>query len=446
MLLIARKQNAIQDKSAYFTIFIGIILVGVVVAYNFDDFSAFATHIPPNPNSNGNPDPHHPHDTLIGHVQDRKDASFKPDCNGGHSFHIGALIDKKNKEVLELNPVNITISMRDWTGLADGLNETSVIDCDARALGDNTISIRIGDRDPDKGEISTQSWYLRLRGMPNQNFVFNTFGNTTISCDATTGCEFNTFAMGHVDIFKESQPGEDCERMTFKTTGKKTSTKSFCDITKIFLVDLDVDGDGMFGEDGLDGLDDDGDGLNGEDPGPLTDALGTAIVYTGTNNDDDCAEGAAPAIHFAFGDSSDAVIDVCFDEFGMPNPTLVALVDEDDLDDGFGTVFDPLYLVGPACDMSIDQDCDGLDGEDPPSAPIHIFAVSCVDDPATEINETIDVCPLGSSIWDIQEGTGTPTIQIFVVHDTMDVKIKGAKGARGHDCGENGPKKFCPDP
>ncbi len=42
MLMIARKQNTIQDKSAYYTIFIGIILVGVVVAYNFDDFSAFA--------------------------------------------------------------------------------------------------------------------------------------------------------------------------------------------------------------------------------------------------------------------------------------------------------------------------------------------------------------------------------------------------------------------
>ncbi len=40
--MIARKQNQIQDKSAYYTIFIGIILVGVVVTYSFDDFSAFA--------------------------------------------------------------------------------------------------------------------------------------------------------------------------------------------------------------------------------------------------------------------------------------------------------------------------------------------------------------------------------------------------------------------
>ena len=42
MLLIARKQNTIQDKSVYFTIFVGVILLGVLVAYNFDDFSAFA--------------------------------------------------------------------------------------------------------------------------------------------------------------------------------------------------------------------------------------------------------------------------------------------------------------------------------------------------------------------------------------------------------------------
>jgi len=37
-----RKQNKIQDKSVYFTIFIGVILLGVLVAYNFDDLSVLA--------------------------------------------------------------------------------------------------------------------------------------------------------------------------------------------------------------------------------------------------------------------------------------------------------------------------------------------------------------------------------------------------------------------
>ncbi len=42
MLMRVRKQNKIQDKSVYFTIFIGVILLGVLVAYNFDDLSVLA--------------------------------------------------------------------------------------------------------------------------------------------------------------------------------------------------------------------------------------------------------------------------------------------------------------------------------------------------------------------------------------------------------------------
>jgi hypothetical protein len=451
-----RKITSIHILTVVATIF----LISAIVATSSTDL-VYAKHIPPNPNSNGNPDPHHPHDTLIGHIQDQKGGSFNPDCSGGHSFHIGADIDKQSGTIISINPVNITISMKDWRNneATAGFNVTKFIDCDARSVNDHTISLQIADLDPDRGEISTQSWWIRLVGMPNQNFTFNTFGNHTVSCDAETGvCTSNIIELGHVDIWKESQPGEDCEKYTFKTTGKKSDGKSFCDITDIFLVELDVDGDGRFGEDPLDGLDEDGDGLNGEDPGVETDdAFGLgAFFFEGVNDDEDCSILAAPfssVLHWAFGLLGDGLADACFEADdtvrgvdttgdGDNDTTTVLLVDEDPLNSLGGVLFDPSDGVCSAAELAIDQDCDGLDGEDPFGAQ-HIFAVSCFNDPATEINETIDVCPLGSAIWDVQDGTGRPTIQIWVIHDTMDVKIKAAKNIRGHDCDGSGSKKFC---
>lgn len=444
-----------------FTIIATILLVTAIVATSSTDL-AYAKHIPPNPNSNGNPDPHHPHDTLIGHVQDMKDGSFNPDCNGGHSFHIGADIDKKEGIVNYINPVNITISMKDWRNNTEtaGFNETKVIDCDARAENDHTISIQIADMDPDRGEISTQSWYMRLVGKPNQNFTFNTFGNHTINCDAETGtCNFKTFEMGHVDLWQEVQDG-DCPSNTFKLKGKDRdgNRQTFCDITETFLVELDIDGDGMFGEDALDGTDNDLDGVNGEDPGLPTDLVfGTS--HEGINDDQDCSVEDGPLayfFHWAYGLLLDGKADACWEsddsnrfidsDFNGVNDTKsVDLIDEDDMDDGLGGIINATDTVGcmtNSTHKSIDQDCDGLDGEDPGTVE-HIFSVSCYDDPSTEIDETIDLCPLGSAIWDVQQGTGTPTIQIFVVHDTMDVKLQSAKDVKGHDCDGSGSKKFC---
>ena len=459
------KQHRKITSIHLFTVVAAIFLISAIVATSSTDF-VYAKHIPPNPNSNGNPDPHHPHDTLIGHVQDQKDSSFNPNCSGGHSFHIGADIDKQLKIVNSINPVNITISMKDWRNDAAtaGFNLTQVIDCDARAVNDHTISIQIADLDPDKGEISTSSWYMRLVGQPNQNFTFNTFGNHTVSCDAETGaCDFNFFEMGHVDLWQEVQDG-DCPDNTFKLKGKdRTGNKqTFCDMTEIFLVELDIDGDGMFGEDALNGTDNDGDGVNGEDPGLPTDLIfGTA--HANVNDDEDCSIPAniynsfISTIHWAFGVLGDDLADACWNsddsnrgvdlDPDMPGneTTTINLIDEDDMDDGMGGILNATDLVGCMSNMthmSIDQDCDGLDGEDPGTVE-HIFAVSCFDDPSTEINETIDLCPLGSSIWDVQQGTGTPTIQIFVVHDTMDVKLVGAKNVKGHDCDGSGKGKFC---
>jgi hypothetical protein len=412
---------------------------------------------------------------LIGHIQDQKGGSFNPDCSGGHSFHIGADIDKQSGTVLSINPVNVTITMKDWRNdeATAGFNVTKFFDCDARSVNDHTISLQIADLDPDRGEISTQSWYIRLVGIPNQNFTFNTFGNHTVSCNADTGeCNFNVIEMGHVDLWKESQEGGDCPSNTFKLKGKdRTGNKqTFCDITDIFLVDLDRDGDGAFGEDGLDGIDDDSDGVNGEDPGLITDITFGYNIFDGVNNDEDCSipENEFNAfdefIHWAFGVLGDGLVDNCWEvddsnrgvdlDPDMPgNETdTVDLVDEDDLDDGFGLILDANITEGRASCLATnathkltDQDCDGLDGEDPPGEAEHIFAVSCFDDPSTETNETIDFCPLGSAIWDVQDGTGRPTIQIWVIHDTMDVELKATKNIRGHDCGENGSKKFCKD-
>jgi hypothetical protein len=263
-----------------------------------------------NGNGNGNPMPGYPHDTVMIHVHPDNGNPIK--CEGGHSLFIRA-----DDSTGGIQPVNISITMRDWVDL----NGNGTFDSDAGEMGgdtkamdcdgiDGTISIQIRDTDGRKGWISTQDWFLRLVGKPYQAFNFTSYANHTVNCtsvdpgldgivgteDDTYECNYEYVNLGPSDLSGLKQTGN----------GKRGKT-SFEDITELFLVDVDIDGDG------------------------------TPEIY--------------------------------------------------------GT---------------------------------HIFRVSCPDNSTTTINETLDVCPLGSSIWDVDKDTGKPTIQVFISH-TGSEKIVGAK-------------------
>jgi hypothetical protein len=271
----------------------------------------YGTVLAGNGNGNGNPFPGYPHDTIMIHVHPW--AGGNPiSCDGGHSLHIRANPDGT------IQPVNISITMTDWhdangngtfdpdAGEVGG--DTKAIDCDG--LNDAKISIQIRDTDGRKGWVSTQNWSIRLVGKPYQAFNFTSYANHTVSCisvdaggdgivgtdDDTYECTSEVINLGPSDLSGLKQTGK----------GKKGKT-SFEDITRLFLVDVDINGDNV------------------------------------------------PEI----------------------NDT-------------------------------------------------HIFRVSCPDNSTTIINETLDVCSLGSAIWDVDSNTGRPTIQVFVSH-TGSAPIVGAK-------------------
>jgi hypothetical protein len=300
---------------------------------------------------NGNPKPGFPKDTIVIHIQPM--TGNTNNCNGGNSLHIGAYISQGR--VISIPPTNLSITMVDWRQIdndKDGLldedpidgvdndldgkvdedpkekgSETRAIDCDSRD-GDGKVSIQIRDTDPRRGWISTQTWFSRLVGIPQQNFAFKSVGEHTVNCtsvdigvdgiygtlDDTYVCDSEQIEIGSIDLsttdaFKKAGGG--------KKAGGKTN---FVDITDLFLVDVDTNGD----------LNNDGDQFN--DLGDLQD--------------------------------------------------------------------------------------------------VSIFSVSCEDNPETPVNETLDVCPLGSIIWDIDEGnTNRPTVQIFVIHDG-NTQIVGGKKIR----------------
>jgi hypothetical protein len=260
-------------------------------------------------NGNGNPMPGYPHDTIMIHVH--PDNGNPIDCGGGHSLHIRA-----DDATGGIKPVNISITMQDWIDVngngtfdpdVEKGGDTKALDCDGI---DGKISLQMRDIDPRKGWISTQDWFLRLVGKPYQPFNFTSYANHTVSCtsidpgvDGETGTEDDTYECNYeyVNLGDSNLAG-------LKQTGKgKKGKTTFEDITRLFLVDVDIDGDGI----------------------------------------------------------------------NEINKT-------------------------------------------------HIFRVSCPDNSTTSINETLDVCPLGSAIWDVDQNTGRPTVQVFVSH-TGSEQIVGAK-------------------
>lgn len=245
----------------------------------------------------GNPRPGFPHDTLIFHV--KKAASGVVTCGGGHASFI-----RYDEAAGEIVPVDIFITMVDWNQIdndGDGLFDedpagdangdtfddddfdglidedgvepgavTAFTDCDGL---DGDITLVMRDTDPRAGWISTQEWFIRGIGKPEQNFAFWTnadqvtcvivddpdgFPNTgdeVIDCSyssddsdwiplgyvSTNGTDENGIPGGEICVKQVSLKGKNS-----KKGGGKTA---FCDITDEFMVDVDVDGDGVFNVD-----------------------------------------------------------------------------------------------------------------------------------------------------------------------------------------------------
>lgn len=379
----------------------------------------------------GNPKPGYPKDTIVIHIQKEHDDTFNSNCEGGHSLHIGATQDEFGYWHPEA--VTIEITMKDWVLLdndgdgrfdedpfagvdndGDGRfgedpiepnYETFATDCDSRAPGDNTVGIQIGDKDPDKGEITAQSWFIRLNGPPQRPFHFVTSGNHAVSCELTDNpdgiigtdddvieCNYETVPLGHLDITEYSNATAFKEGGKNKKGGGKTS---FVDITNLFLVDYDDDNDGAIDEDPVGNGDEDLDGLIDED-GPNGAHIFSTTCYAtfGISTDEDPLDG----------------VDNDGDGVNGEDP-----VDNIDNDNDGETDEDPLE------DPTHDQDGDGLDGEDP------------VDGIDNDGDETGENCPLGSAIWDVDPSTGNPLIKLFVIHDEANVPIRQTKGIKGHN-------------
>ncbi len=221
---------------------------------------------------NGNPQPGFPHDTLVIHIQ--KIGTGSADCSGGHSAHIGAELDK-GRVVAPLPAVQMKIMMVDWVdedgdpsdGINDDPHSTKFVDCDTRMDpdGQETLILQIGDKDPRKDWITTQSWFIRMVGIPDQSFALETPTGTFTTCDLVdpdgipdTGDEFFECNETTIDLNDIDLSGTDCIK-TVKKNGKGNGKTVFCDITNSFLVDVDTDLDGDFECRG------DGDGLGDAD-------------------------------------------------------------------------------------------------------------------------------------------------------------------------------------
>jgi len=228
----------------------------------------------------GNPRPGFPHDTLIFHV--KKAASGVVTCGGGHSSFI-----RYDEAAMDIVPVDIYITMLDWYQIdndedrlfdedpADGIDNdldglidedgvepgavTAFTDCDGL---DGEITLVMRDTDPRAGWISTQEWFIRGIGKPEQEFAFSTNAQQQ-TCDWEAGDDGVLGTIDDVvvcswgdwiplgDVSTTNYNGEICvKQVSLKgKNGKKGGGKTaFCDITDEFQVDVDVNGDGFYEE------------------------------------------------------------------------------------------------------------------------------------------------------------------------------------------------------
>lgn len=229
--------------------------------------------------SNGNPTPGNPHDTLNFHL--KKAASGAVGCSGGgHAAFVR--YDDATGEVM---PTHIFISMVDWVqmdndgdgvfdedpdnGIDDDLDgsvdedgveagaSTGFIDCDGL---DGDVALQIRDTEPAKGVVSTQEWFIRMSGKPEENFAFWTHADQ-VTCilvddpdgipltgDEVVDCSYDNsdwVQLGYVDLSSYDGGCVKQVKLGGKNTAKGGGKTPFCDMTAEFEVDVDIDGDGF---------------------------------------------------------------------------------------------------------------------------------------------------------------------------------------------------------
>jgi hypothetical protein len=234
--------------------------------------------------SNGNPRPGSPHDTLNFHL--KKAASGVVGCSGnGHA----AFVRYDDVSGMPL-PTNIFISMTDWEqidndqdgffdeDLPDGVDNDldGLVDEDGREPGaatgftdcdglDGDITLQVRDTEPAKGEISTQEWFVRASGKPEENFAFYTNADQ-ITCvliddpdgipqtdDEVTECSYGDvddwIALGYVNLSSYEGGCVKQVKLGGKNPRKGGGKTNFCDVTSEFEVDVDVNNDGIIDPD-----------------------------------------------------------------------------------------------------------------------------------------------------------------------------------------------------
>jgi hypothetical protein len=229
--------------------------------------------------SAGNPAPGSPHDTLNFHL--KKAASGVVGCSGNGN----AAFVRYDDTTGQVSPTDIYISMTDWEQLdndgdgfydedapdgidndLDGLTDedgvepgasTGFIDCDGL---DGDISLQVRDTEPEKGVISTQEWFIRMSGKPEENFAFWTNADQ-VTCivvddpdgmpltgDEVVDCSYDNsdwVQLGYVNL--SSYDGGCVKEVKL---GGKNNTRGggktpLCDMTGEFEVDVDFNGDGV---------------------------------------------------------------------------------------------------------------------------------------------------------------------------------------------------------
>lgn len=239
---------------------------------------AISAPMAPYAQSVGNPTPGNPHDTLNFHL--KKAASGVVGCSGnGHAAFV-----RYDDTTGQVSPTDIYISMTDWEQIdndndgfydedepdgidndLDGLTDedgvepgatTGFIDCDGL---DGDISLQIRDTEPAKGMISTQEWFIRMSGKPEENFAFWTNADQ-VTCillddpdgepltgDEVVDCSYDNsdwVQLGYVNLATYEGSCVKQVKLGGKNSSKGGGKTPFCDMTSEFEVDVDLDGDG----------------------------------------------------------------------------------------------------------------------------------------------------------------------------------------------------------
>lgn len=231
----------------------------------------------------GNPRPGSPHDTINIHL--KKAASGSVNCSGGgHAAFV-----RYDDVTGNIYPTHIYINMVDWVQLDndnDGLfdedpdngidddldgkidedgiepgNSTGFVDCDGL---DGDIALQIRDTEPKSGVISTQEWFMRMIGKPEENFAFYTNADQ-VTClliddpdgipqtgDEVVDCSYDNsdwIQLGHVNLSSHEDSCVKQVKLGGKNPSKGGGKTSFCDISSEFEVDVDTNNDGIIDPD-----------------------------------------------------------------------------------------------------------------------------------------------------------------------------------------------------